>query len=90
MIGLGSLQSDIKSTASTWKHISRLATGYHSIHRGIQQQHGQYDPIDATSDNSLVWLTICIENICKLIMKNMQTSLEKVKMIQFRFEIKQK
>lgn len=74
LVALGSLQTDVKSIASTWKHISKLATGYHSVYLTLQQQ-----PDDATSNDSLDWLNMCIESICKLIEENLAKSSDAVK-----------
>lgn len=76
LIGLGSLQSDIKSIASTWKHISKLAIGYHTVYRALQQQQ-QHDPSES-DDAPLDWLSKCIESICKSIEENVQKSVEAV------------
>lgn len=76
LVGLASLQSDIKSIASTWKHISKLAIGYHTIYRTQQQQ---LDLIESDSnDESLEWLNVCVESICKSIAENVQKSLDAV------------
>lgn len=84
LIALGSLQSDVKSIASTWKHISKLAISYHSVYRTLQQQQMPHHPIEP-DDDSLDWLNICIESICKLIDENLQKSSDAVKIIEFRF-----
>lgn len=80
LIELGTLQSDIQSKASTWKHISKLANDYYSVHHALkqQQQQRQHQPTNAISERSLDWLAICIKNICKSIEENIQTCLETV------------
>lgn len=84
LIGLGSLQSDLKSIASTWKHVSKLALDYHSVYHTLQLQQ---NPIES-NDESLSWLNICIESLCKLIAENVQKSLDAVMHVcKFQFKL---
>lgn len=72
-----SLQNDIKSMASTWKHLSRLATEFHRVYRHLQQQSpSEFEP---TSEDFLDWFRLCVQNICELITNNLNTMLKMVR-----------
>ncbi|XP_055315479.1 uncharacterized protein LOC129575628 isoform X2 [Sitodiplosis mosellana] len=73
LVQLGYHQSqkdDVKSMANTWKHLSKLATDFHTIYHTLQQQN--CSELKYLSEDLLDWVAYCIDNICDLITANVQ------------------